>query len=301
MQVIENESLLWDDVRYFLALARSGSLNRAARDLGVDQTTVGRHLRALEDRVGFPLFVQQRGSLSLTRIGERALQQAEMVETAVDAFQRKVKNRETGPAGKIRLGVTEGLTTFWLVPRLQPFLALHPRLEIEIHADPMARDELSRDLSMALRWERPAPKLAAARKLATVPYHLFTTKSYVEEFGMPESIARISGRHLLHFKSYEQNPGLAHWNELVKAKSPAMTIENAVLGGSVLPAGNFIALLPNYALQVEPNLVRLPFDLGLSLSLWLAYHEDLVENPKVQMLADEIKHLFQENRGVWLH
>ena len=102
--------LAWDDLKYFLAFARAGSMQAAAKALGVNQSTVQRRVAELEERAGRRLVERHVGSYRLTALGEELRPAAEGVEAAVAAFERDLAARDKGLTGAIRVtcGVKPG-------------------------------------------------------------------------------------------------------------------------------------------------------------------------------------------------
>src|SRR5262245_35520465 len=102
-------TLVWDDVRYFLAFARVGSMQAAAKLLGVNQSTVQRRIAELEARLGRRLVERHGGSYRLTALGEELRPAAERVEAAVAAFERDIAARDKGLTGTVRLTCGSGV------------------------------------------------------------------------------------------------------------------------------------------------------------------------------------------------
>ena len=107
----------WNDLRYFLAVARTGSTIAAAKDLGVNQSTVQRRLAALEEAIGRELVERLPVGYRLTSFGEELRPHAEQVETAIAGFGRKIASADTAPSGNVRLTCPEGLG-YRLIPRM---------------------------------------------------------------------------------------------------------------------------------------------------------------------------------------
>lgn len=301
MAVTETGSLLtWEDVRYFLEVAERGSMNAAARVLGVNHTTVGRRIRSLEERMRVDLFERDgTSSLRLTDDGRLALDEARRMGDAADGFVRALRGATGKLEGEVRVNVTEGLASFWLIPKLAPFQAEHPALKVNWFVTNSSWGRLGEEVDVALRWHRPEELYAVCRKLGTVRYSMFTTAAYVERRGMPRSIDDLEGHSFLHYNGYDANPDLARWVELMRRVPPSMRLENTSATQAVLRSGGCIALLPDYAPLVEASLVRVPVDTGIELSIWLAYHEDRRRNARVKAVADEIVRCFAEDRATW--
>jgi DNA-binding transcriptional LysR family regulator len=290
--------LQWDDIRYFLAVARAGSLNSAARGLGVNQTTVGRRIKALEARLGADLFDRRDNRMMITSEGRAALEDAQRMDEIAEAFIRKLDGSNSRLAGEVRLNMTEGLAVYWLLPRLEPFQEAHPELKINwFVSDEIS--ELGREADMAIRWQKPTEPQAVARRLGMVGYSIFANAAYVERHGMPKSLEDLAGHHFLQFNGYEKNPGLGRWNKLMRQIKPAMRLDNSASTQAAMRSGSVMALLPDYAPLINERAMRVPIDLGIWLDLWLVYHEDRRKNARIRALADEIYRLFEKDRGIW--
>ncbi|WP_159969878.1 LysR family transcriptional regulator, partial [Raoultella sp. 18092] len=100
----------WENLRYFLELARTGTLAAAARRTGVEHTTVARRIQALEKQMGESLFAREAGGHRLTEAGRHLLPAVEAMETAVLGVER-VRPSGIGPVGLVRVGATEGFGT----------------------------------------------------------------------------------------------------------------------------------------------------------------------------------------------
>lgn len=122
----------WNDLRYFLAVARSGSTIAAAKDLGVNQSTVQRRLAALEEAIGRELVERLPVGYRLTRYGEEIRPFAESVETAITCFDRKVAATDTAPTGTVRLTCSEGMAYRFIPRMLDVFHTRYPALRVDL-------------------------------------------------------------------------------------------------------------------------------------------------------------------------
>src|ERR1700742_2626042 len=122
----------WDDVRYFLAVARGGSVRAAAERLGVNHTTVLRRTAQLEERLGAQMFEKLPSGYRLTNAGEEVLQFAEQMEASSNRLETQVFGRDQGVRGLLRVTLAPPLVTHLLMPDFADFARLHPDLEMEI-------------------------------------------------------------------------------------------------------------------------------------------------------------------------
>jgi DNA-binding transcriptional LysR family regulator len=114
----------WDSFRYFLAVARTGTLSAAANQLRIEHTTVGRRIRMREDELKSPLFCRSNQGYELTDAGQRLLRTAEVVESAVVSAKATAVG-EQQIAGTVRVGAPDGFGTIFLAPRLGALARLH--------------------------------------------------------------------------------------------------------------------------------------------------------------------------------
>ena len=124
----------WNDVRYAVVIARCGSLAAASRQLGVDQTTVARRLRALEACLGTPLFERLRGQLTPTPMGEELLARGQRMEAEVAALCHLVTDRQAQLKGVVRITAVDALAAHYLARQLADLRSRYPELVIEIIA-----------------------------------------------------------------------------------------------------------------------------------------------------------------------
>src|SRR5687768_14443454 len=156
----------WDNLRFFLELARSGTLQSAARRLAVDHTTVARRIQALEKQVGTPLFSREAGGHRLTEAGRRLQPQVEAMESAFHAVESTAPASQQGLSGLVRIGATEGFGTVVLAPQLALFAQRHPGLTIDLLAMPRLVHLSRREADIVISLERPARGAVVVTKLS---------------------------------------------------------------------------------------------------------------------------------------
>src|SRR5690242_600628 len=145
----------WDEVRYFLAVARGRSLIAAAKALKVSAATVARRIDALETRLGARLFDRQQSGYALTGSGEAIRTEAEAAEEAILALERKARGRDLGVFGTVRIAATDDIAAHVIAPQLASFRAHHPGIELEIVAQMEVLNLTRREADIAVRSTRP--------------------------------------------------------------------------------------------------------------------------------------------------
>ncbi|MEJ1976506.1 MAG: LysR family transcriptional regulator [Acetobacteraceae bacterium] len=122
----------WDDLQFFLAVARAGTVSLAGRRLGADHATVGRRVAALEEALGVTLFERTPRGYGLTRHGERLIATAEAIETEAVRAEQELAGSNHRLTGSVRISTLEGFGNFFLASRVGAFAAANPGLTVEL-------------------------------------------------------------------------------------------------------------------------------------------------------------------------
>src|SRR4051794_35942900 len=144
-----------DRVRVFHAVAQAGSFTRAAERLGLSQSAISRQIGALEEDLGTPLFHRHARGLVLTEQGEILLQTAGELARGMAAVQTALGESRDAPAGHLRVNITVGLGTVWLVTHLPDFLERYPDISVSMVISDGDVDLSMREADVAIRVARP--------------------------------------------------------------------------------------------------------------------------------------------------
>ncbi len=145
----------WGDLKFVLAVARAGTLTAAARGLGVDSTTVGRRIVALETQLATRLFDRMRDGFRLTPAGEVAAAEAEAIEAHALSVESRLSGSDARVEGPVRLTALDGLIDRLIMPALPRLLSRHPRLELSVISGTETLRLSRREADIALRHARP--------------------------------------------------------------------------------------------------------------------------------------------------
>src|SRR5467141_3133003 len=141
----------WDDVRYFLAVARGGSVRAAAERLGVNHATVLRRIAQLEERLGVHMFEKLPSGYRLTAAGEEVLEFADQMEASSHLLETRVFGRDQSVRGLLRVTLAPTLATHLLMPDFADFARLHPDIEMEILSSGDLANLTNRGADVAIR------------------------------------------------------------------------------------------------------------------------------------------------------
>jgi len=171
------QGMNWNDLRYILAIGRANSLAAAARQIAVDETTVGRRLLAIEASLGARLFAKVPGGRLLpTEAGEVAMAHAERIEQEMNHLQLSVAGQDAAVIGTVRLTSVAVLVNRLLLPAMPELSAAHPGLRLEMLADLRYFSLMKREADIALRLGRPNQDTGAAvlsRHIGTMVYEAY--------------------------------------------------------------------------------------------------------------------------------
>jgi DNA-binding transcriptional LysR family regulator len=191
---MQNEPMFdWGDLRHFLAVARSGSTLAAAKLLCVNQTTVARRIATLEQALGERLFDRAAGGYRLTEVGAAMVQNAERVETEVEAFSRVIVQRSRKLSGVIRVTTNEVLADMLLTPWLGEFTERFSVVQVETIITERRLDLERGEADIAIRAAQTpiSGDGLVARRLARGKWGVYCSRSYAAEHGMPQSPAQL--------------------------------------------------------------------------------------------------------------
>ena len=189
----------WDNLRYFLELARAGTLVGAARRLGVDHTTVARRIQGLEKDMGTALFAREAGGHRLTEAGRRLQPQVEGMEQAFRAVEQAAPSPDEGLAGLVRIGATEGFGTVVLAPQLALFATAHPKLVIDVLAMPRLVQLSRREADIVVSLERPVRGSVVVAKLTDYVLQLYASEAYLAQHAPITSRDDLKGHTFISY------------------------------------------------------------------------------------------------------
>ncbi|MFT3765452.1 MAG: LysR family transcriptional regulator [Minicystis sp.] len=291
----------WSDLRVFLTVHRAGSFTAAARELKLDQTTVGRRIAALEAALGTKLFHRGREGLSLTPAGDEALDFARRIDEQAAALDRHVRGRDHGAAGAVRLTTLESFGGRFLGPRLGALRARFPAIVLDLHTDNRALNLSRREADLAVRFGKPSQPGLVAKKIGAVAYAVYASAAYVAEHGRPEGVEQLRAHAILGFDDDLATTPEASWLARIAAGSMVIRSNSVAVLEAAAAAGAGLAVLPCYLGDARADLVRvISPDEVLSRDLWLVVHAELSALARIRAVADFVTESVAEGREALL-
>lgn len=290
----------WDDLRFFLAVARSGRLTTAARRLNADHATVSRRITSLEASLKAKLFERRPQGYGLTLHGEQLLAKAESMETEALAIQSEIGGADMALTGTVRIGAPDGFGTSFLAPRLARFIASYPGLEVQLVAMPRLLSLSKREADLAITLATPKEGKIVARKLADYRLGLYATAAYLDAAPPVTSVEDLFAHRMIgYIDDLIFTPELDYLDEVARGLRPRLQSSNLVAQMRATVAGAGICVLPVFMAVNEPSLIRvLPDKVTLERAFWLVVHADLKDVARVRTVVDFIVREARAARGL---
>ncbi len=288
----------WNDFQAFLAVARNGQLARAAAAMGVDATTIGRRLRRLEARAGATLFEQTREGQVLTEAGEAMLAEVEAMEQAASRIAEHAATGG-GPAGLLRVSLSEGFASWIVAPALPAFIDANPRLMVDLVANSGFLSPSKREADLAVTLSRPRAGPVIAGKLSDYTLRLYATRGYLARRGMPERPADLAQGHRLvgYIPDLLYAPELRYLAEIEPDLSATVRSSSINAQHRLIAAGAGIGVLPCFIGDADKWLVPVLPESRITRSFWLVTHKDTHNLARVRAFKDWLTALAARERG----
>ncbi|WP_438382066.1 LysR family transcriptional regulator [Asaia sp. BMEF1] len=283
----------WDKLRIFHAVAEAGSFTHAGDRLNLSQSAVSRQISALEETLNVPLFHRHARGLILTEQGETLNHTVREVFSKLSLTQAYLSESKVKAKGELKITTTSGFGLGWLAPRLQRFLGLHPDIEVSLIMEDTDLDLGMREADVAIRMHPPRQADLIQRHLANFLMPIYASQAYIDQHGMPTSIADLSQHHLVGFAGLSPPLPDAFWLlDLVRRQSHGsvrnkLEINSFPAIASAIAHGAGIGSLPTYLAQAHPELLRiLPHEPVPTVEAFFVYPEELKMSKRITVLRD---------------
>ena len=277
----------WDDLRVFLAVARTESLSGAGKLLRLDPATVGRRIVKLEEALGARLFVKSPQGYGVTEAGLRLLPHAEAAEQAVQAAADDLRGGTGGLSGQVRIGAPDGCANYLLPQVVAAICDDNPGLEVQIVALPRVINLSKREADMVIAVSPPTAGRLTVQRLTDYHLHLAASLAYLDRHGTPQRRAELTAHRIVGYI-----PDMIFDKELDYLAEIGVT-EVPLASNSVpvqlnwLRLGAGIGMVHDFALPSAPELVKvLPVEVSLTRAFWLIRHADDRRIDRMNRFAD---------------
>jgi len=281
--IAKTQTVDWEDLRYLLAIGREGSLAGAARQLGVNHSTVFRRLQQAEARLGLRAFERLPEGYVPTAAGEAVLAEAARMDEAADALARRVAGSDVRLSGRIRLTTAPNLAADYVAGYLPAFAARYPDIRIEIAVGDRDYDLARREADLALRATAAPPDFLVGRKVCELAWWVCAGDAYPDP---PRSMAELGAHPLIGAEASFLRVAPFAWLEKHFGEERIVARANDLNTMAALAiAGVGIALLPSD--QSRAGLRRLfPLQPAFPAALWILTHPDLRRVARIQAFSE---------------
>jgi DNA-binding transcriptional LysR family regulator len=287
----------WNDLVFFLELARQGRLMPAARRLKVDHTTVSRRISELEKDLAVKLFERKPDGFVLTEDGHRLLAIAEKMEVLGLSVMETIKSTPSEPSGKVRLATMEGIAAFYLTEKLVDFNALFPQIVVELVTERHLINLTKREADVSISFVPPVGPRLNVRKAGTFKLGLFASPAYLERRGSPVKIEDLQSHDFVDYIVDLVAIANVHWLlDVLEPDHVVFRSSSMAAQQNALVAGRGIGLLPYFSAKKEPRLEPvLPATVRVERELFVTVHEDIQFMSRVRALTRFLFALFEKD------
>jgi DNA-binding transcriptional LysR family regulator len=290
----------WDDVRIFLAVARTGQMLGAARRLGMNHATVSRRITALEQAMQTRLVERRTTGCELTAAGEAFLPAAERMETEMLNAQSALGMVDRSVSGTVRIGAPDGFGVSFLAPRLGALADRHPDLTIQLVPVPRAFSLSQREADIAITIERPAEGRLVCRRLVDYTLGLYAAKSYLDGKPQPRSLDDLRNHRLISYvEDLVFSPSLNFAQEFDKGWEATLEISSATGQTEAVRSGAGIGILHDYIASPDPLLVPVLPENKIRRTYWAIIHESARDLARVRTVSDYLTEIVSAERAIF--
>ena len=281
----------WDDLRFFLAVCRKGSVTGAGKALGVNHTTVARRIAALEKGIGTRLFNHSRGGYEMTQAAENMYERAMQMEEITQAIDRDVFGQDAELSGPLKLTVSHDVAERLLIHRLCVFRNAYPGIQLDLLTTTGLVDLAAREADIALRLTDKPPDYLVGREVLPMRHGVYGSPAYFERGDETPKV--------ILFRSNNEMP------EWVQQHFPdaevAMNVDDVGTMALAVAHGMGLARMPCYVGDTDPAIRRLDLELTPSTwGIWILSHIDLRSTARVRVAREFLIESIEAQREIVL-
>ncbi|MDU8913567.1 LysR family transcriptional regulator [Aestuariicoccus sp. MJ-SS9] len=283
-------SLDWTLVQSFLAVADSGSLSEAARQLGTSQSTVGRHIRQIEDALEATLFHRQPRGLGLTEVGRALLPHARAMAEGAHALRLAAAGKSDRLAGPVRITASVFAAHHHLPPILAELRRDEPEISIDLVPSDQSENLLYREADIAVRMYRTEQLDIVTRHICDLGIGLYAARAYLDRVGRPRGLDQVLKLDLVGFdRDDEILRGMRELGIAAQRDWFATRCDHNTVYWELVQAGCGAGFVVSTVADKCPGVERIEVDFPLpKLSVWLATHEAMRSTPRIRRVWDAL-------------
>ena len=284
------QNLDWSLVQTFLAVAETGSLSAAGRQLGQSQPTVGRQIQAMEMALGLDLFSRKNKGMALTEAGAALIEPAKAMQVAANALAFMAAGEAEDISGTVRITASIFFAHHILPPVLARLRQTHPEIAIELVASDASDNLLFREADIAIRMYRPTQLDMVTRHLGDISLGLFAAQSFLARKGRPTSFADLES---FDFVGYDANDqiiqGMRAFGMNVDRDWFVVRCDHQTTYWELVRAGCGIGISQLAVGRADEQVEEIDLEIPIpQLPVWLTSHEKLRHTPRIRRVWDHL-------------
>ncbi len=281
----------WDDLRFFLALSREGSVSRAGKALGVNHTTVARRIGALEDRIGTRLFDRTADGYEMTQAAENMYEHVLRIEETTQAIDRDVFGQDAELKGPLKLTIAHDVADRLLIPKIAKFRKAYPCIDLDILTTTGLVDLAAREADIAVRLTAKPPDYLVGREVLPLRHGVYGAPQYLKSQDGPADVILFRGNTEMPLWVTENYPDA----RVVLQVDDVGTMLAAVRNGLG------VARMPCYIGDSDTDVRRIDVPLTPSVwGIWVLSHVDLRGTARVRVCREFLFDIIQQQRALVL-
>ncbi|MDB5586482.1 MAG: LysR family transcriptional regulator [Devosia sp.] len=280
----------WSLWRSFSAVVKHGSLSAAARELGLSQPTLGRHIEALELALDLSLFERTLSGLKANEAALRLYEPVAAAETALAQAAILAQGAQAEFSGTVRITASAVVSNYILPTLLLPIRERYPAIAIETVPSDSPENLLLREADIAIRMFRPTQLELVTKKLGDIPIIACAHESYLARRGTPGQPVDLRSHDLIGFDrsdailDHAESIGLSLRREQFVLRTDSQTQL-----WELVRAGLGIGFAQKFLVERTPGMVALGFDLAIPmLPVWLTTHKELFTSHRIRAIYDAL-------------
>lgn len=272
----------WDDMRIFLSVARMGSVSGAARNLGVQHSTVSRRLQQLEKSLSVRLLDKKRSGYELTPAGEDLRDAALRMEREVLGVDGVLLGQDANLSGSLRVTTVGNMASSFLMPMLARFSNLYPEITVQLTVSNADVSLPEREADIAIRVTNTPPETLIGKKIGKIASTVYGSHAYLERMRARNEAPTWIGVNCCDYHK--------RWTrELSGDESFSFYVDEPIITHETVRQGLGLAILPCHMGDRDPELARYkepPAE--MDMDLWVLFHPDLKRTERVRVFRDYV-------------
>jgi DNA-binding transcriptional LysR family regulator len=287
---MQKGTMRWDDLRVFLAVARQGRLQVAGRTLGLDPTTAGRRVGALEAALGTRLFERSGEGYALTEAGQGLMAHAQAMEAVARTAGEEMSGRPDRLTGTVRIGAPDGAANYLLAEACDALSRDNPGLQVQLVVLPRIFALSRREADLAITVSPPTAGRLSVREIARYRLALYARADLVEGLGPVRTMADLGAvRGIGYISDMIFDRELDYHALLGREAEPALTSNSLIMQLTWCLRGAGICILPEFVARAHPELrMLLPEDVRLTRAFYLVRHQDDARVARINRMAEMV-------------